>query len=217
MTKRPKTAEAIPPWVLWIAEHGFVAAVAIGLCGMLAVAAVSYWLDSRIERLEDRISQKPPKSYSPPNLDLYQAPEIAPEQIVAEHLVYVPMYSHVYFSGGRPFLLEATLSLRNPSPVAPAYVRSVHYYDTEGALIKEPLKDRLIMLKPLQTLEFVIAERDSSGGSGANFLVDWVETDASVEPLVEVVMVGAAGAQGISFRAVGMEVPRPNDRDPGER
>ncbi len=212
MAKRLKTQEEIPGWVLWVVEHGFVAVMAIIGSALLLIAGVAYWLDNRLDRLEGEISRKPPQSYAPPNLDAFQAPEVD-DQIVQKHSVYVPVYSHVYFGGGRPSLLEATLSIRNTSSVSPVYVQSVRYYNTEGELVKEPVK-QLIMLKPMQTLEFVIPQRDSSGGSGANFLVEWLETGDGAIALVEAVMVGNAGPQGISFKSEGVEVGELDKLDP---
>ncbi|MEM8866515.1 MAG: DUF3124 domain-containing protein, partial [Planctomycetota bacterium] len=173
MAGQPKSREEIPGWMLWLAEHGFAAVMSLGLCLLLIIGVIGYWLDNRLGQLEDRISQKPPKSYQPPDLEQLAATDFDDTQIVSEHLVYVPIYSHVYYGGGRPFLLEATLSIRNRSPIAPAYVRSVRYYNTDGELVNQPV-DRLIRLAPLQTLEFVVSERDSRGGSGANYLVEWV-------------------------------------------
>ena len=210
MTSKSKKQD-IPNWVLWIAERGFTVVLTIVIFVMISVAAGAYWLDHRIDRLADKISRKPPSSYSPPDLDAYKAPEFAPGQVVDNHSVYVPVYSHVYFDGGRPLLLEATLSIRNPSPKSPVYVQSVAYYDTEGEQVSEMVK-QTIMLKPLQTIEFVVPQRDNRGGSGANFLVEWAETDGSVEPIVEAVMIGNAGTIGTSFRAQGVEIPQPSAR-----
>ena len=40
---------------------------------------------------------------------------------------------------------------------------------------------------------------DSAGGSGANFIVEWVGEKQVSEPIVEAVMLSAESAQGISF------------------
>lgn len=205
MKRGQKNSDKVPRWALWFVDYGLAALMTIGLSGIILAAVAAYWIDSRINRLEDRLGQKPPQSYSPPDLDKYQATEFADDESVTEQLIYVPAYSHVYLGGGRPYLMETTLSVRNPSPNSSVYVRTVRYFDTEGKLLKK-LVDRLIELKPLQSIEFVIPQKDSSGGSGANFLVEWLEADDSVSPLVEAIMVGNAGAQGISFRTEGFQV-----------
>ena len=62
------------------------------------------------------------------------------------------------------------------------------------------LVDRLIRLKPLQTIEFLIERRDATGGSGANFIVVWhAPNERAHAPLIEAVMVGRSGTNAISF------------------
>jgi hypothetical protein len=124
----------------------------------------------------------------------------------------VPIYSHVYYDKGRPYLLEATLSIRNTDIQRPVYIRSVRYYDTKGELVKRYV-DRLIQLGPLETIEFLVEAHDTTGGSGANFIVEWLATDRIDEPLIEAVMVGSSGTQGISFSRSGLnlsDAPRPS-------
>ena len=72
-------------------------------------------------------------------------------------------------------------------------------------LVKAHL-DRTIKLAPLQTIEFLVERGDSSGGSGANFLVEWLGEQQTDKPLIEAVMVGAAGTQGICFGRMGIEI-----------
>ena len=61
-------------------------------------------------------------------------------------------------------------------------------------------------LDPLAVTEVVIPERDMAGGSGASFLVEWVAETAVSEPVIESVMIGTMGAQGISFVCPGRVV-----------
>ncbi len=118
-------------------------------------------------------------------------------------LVYVPVYSHIYYGDRElPLLLTATLSLRNTDPAKPITILRVDYYDTEGHLIRSYLTKPLT-LKPLASTRFVVRESDTKGGSGANFLVRWqAETEVNA-PLLEAVMIGATGQQGISFTSRG--------------
>jgi hypothetical protein len=63
-----------------------------------------------------------------------------------------------------------------------------------------------ITLKPMASTRFIVKESDSKGGSGANFLVEWrAETEVN-EPIMEGVMIGAAGQQGISFISRGKAI-----------
>ena len=117
--------------------------------------------------------------------------------------VYVPAYSHIY-SGNRerPFLLTVTASIRNIDPKNFIKVTVVDYYETQGKLLQRFL-DTEVTLKPLESVRYVIPEKDKAGGSGANFIVEW-EADSLVNPpIVETVMIGAQSQQGISFTSRG--------------
>ena len=95
------------------------------------------------------------------------------------------------------------LSVRNTDMTAPLYLSTVHYYDTNGKLSKKYV-DQLIRLEPLQTIEFLVERHDITGGSGANFILEWRATDAGVQaPFIEAVMVGRSGTNAISFVSPG--------------
>ncbi len=49
-------------------------------------------------------------------------------------------------------------------------------------------------------------ESDLRGGSGANFIVKWKADVPANRPIIEAVMIGARGQQGISFTSRGEEV-----------
>ena len=120
--------------------------------------------------------------------------------------LYVPAYSHIY-SGNResPFLLTVTLSIRNIDPNHQIKITLVDYYETQGKLVKKHV-NKPITLNPLESLRYVIAEKDKSGGSGANFIVEW-QSDKSVNPpIVESIMIGTQSQQGVSFTSRGKEV-----------
>ena len=169
------------------------------------VFAVGYYVDHLLTDLESQLVFVPPRDHAPPNLDEFDAGGVTPDQLPNQHSVYVPAYSHIYSQGGSPYQLETTLSIRNVNLESPIYVSSVKYFDTSGKLAST-FVDRLIKLEPLQTIEFLVERRDSSGGSGANFLVDWMAKPDVDHPLIETVMVGVSGTQGISFGRVGVEV-----------
>ncbi|MDJ0914193.1 MAG: DUF3124 domain-containing protein [Desulfobacterales bacterium] len=121
-------------------------------------------------------------------------------------ILYVPAYSHIY-SGNRenPFLLTVTLSIRNIDSRHQIKVTLVDYYETQGKLLKK-LIDKPITLNPLESLRYVIPERDKSGGSGANFLVEWQSDKLINPPIVESIMIGTQSTQGISFTSRGKEI-----------
>lgn len=117
--------------------------------------------------------------------------------------IYVPAYSHIY-SGDRerPFLLTVTVSIRNIDPKHFIKVTVVDYYETQGRLLKKFL-DTAITLKPLESVRYVIPEKDKAGGSGANFIVEWKSEKLVNPPIVETVMIGTQSQQGVSFTSRG--------------
>ncbi|WP_425396782.1 DUF3124 domain-containing protein [Aeoliella sp.] len=197
-----KKSERFPSWFLWIWERGFVGSIVILLILMAVVCGLAVYFDQRLSGIEEKVTYQPPRNYEPPDLKALLAENVDPDSIVTQRLVYVPIYSHVYYNQGRPYLLEATLSIRNTDLRNAVYVRSVRYYDTRGELAKTYV-DQPIRLGPLETIEFLVKAHDTTGGSGANFLVEWFSTDSINEPIIEAVMVGTNGAQGIAFSRSG--------------
>ena len=124
----------------------------------------------------------------------------------AGQTIYVPIYSHIY-SGlkGRPFSLAATLSIRNTDPKYPIMLVSVQFFDSDGKLLKEYL-DKPTELKAMASTRYIITEGDTTGGSGANFLVKWKSQNRVNPPLVEGVMIGTRSGQGISFVSRGQVI-----------
>lgn len=117
--------------------------------------------------------------------------------------VYVPVYSNV-FSGDKalPFNLANTLSIRNTDPQATIRVLAADYHDSDGKLLRE-YYEKPVVLGPLASTSIFIREKDTEGGFGAHFIVRW-QADAEVnQPIIECVMIGARGGQGISFVSPG--------------
>ena len=121
-------------------------------------------------------------------------------------IVYVPAYSHIY-SGDRerPFLLAVTLSIRNIDPKHKITINVVDYYETQGKLLQRYIKDSVV-LRPFESLRYVIPETDKSGGSGANFIVEWTSDKFVNPPIIESIMIGTQSQQGISFTSRGREI-----------
>jgi len=189
-----------PDWLLWFTEHGVRILILLAIAFMAFVYARSRTnTEQRLDAIEDTVQYELPRSYTPPNLDGYAATDVSVGSLPVHQAAYVPVYSHIYYDGGRPYLLETTLSIRNVDPKQPVYVSAVEYYDTHGKLSKKQV-DRLIKLNPLQTIEFLVERHDVTGGSGANFIVEWhAGTKDTHAPLIEAVMVGRSGTNAISF------------------
>jgi hypothetical protein len=136
-----------------------------------------------------------------------------PSLWAAEHLqltkgqtVYIPAYSHIYHGNREaPLLLSVTLSIRNTDPANALTVTAVNYHETEGALLKEYIKEPIV-LGPLGTERYIVPQRDSSGGSGANFIVEWHSEKPINPPIMETVMISTQSQLGISFTSRGQAI-----------
>lgn len=159
-----------------------MAAIALGSC-----QSGSPTLQSSAERMASR-----------------QTVTVDPTKVVMGQTLYVPIYSHVYHynSQENAINLSATLSIRNTDLKHSITITSVRYYGTEGQLIRQDVTQP-IELKPLASTDFFIAADDTSGGSGANFIVEWVADQTVYEPIIEAVMVSTSSSQGISFVSPG--------------
>ncbi|HPN99052.1 MAG TPA: DUF3124 domain-containing protein [Syntrophorhabdaceae bacterium] len=120
--------------------------------------------------------------------------------------IYVPAYSHIY-SGDQEhkMLLAVTLSIRNTDMKHSMRILSVDYYDTKGKLIRKYVGNP-VSLKALESTRYVVKYNDTSGGSGANFIVKWESAKAMNAPMVESIMIGAQTQQGISFTSKGQAI-----------
>ncbi len=118
------------------------------------------------------------------------------------HRVYVPVYSHVYHMQDNVYNLTNTLSIRNTDDAGELYITAAKYYDTKGKLVRDYV-DQTVRLPPLATLEYIIGVNDTTGGSGANFIVEWMSDKTVSEPIIECVMIGTQSQQGVSFISVG--------------
>jgi len=123
-------------------------------------------------------------------------------------LVYVPVYSHIYHGDQeRKYLLTGIVSIRNTDPDHAITITLADYYDSDGKVIRRYLP-KPITLNPMASTRFVVKESDTRGGSGANFLVRWEAKTEVNEPIMEAVMIGTAGQQGISFTSRGKPIKK---------
>jgi len=157
-------------------------------------------------------SEIPPESQSGPSQ--LRVVTVDERKIATGQTIYVPIYSHMYYEDQRRILnLAATLSIRNTDLTQPMIITSVRYYNTVGKLVKEYLL-RPVQLGALASTDVVIDLRDTSGGSGANFIVEWVAEKEISKPVVEAVMIGTESSQGISFISPGKVIKSRNNRKP---
>ena len=180
----------------WLTNKTFMAFFG-ALLALIIITLFSFInIASQVEDIDEKLKYMPPQTGTA---------EMSGKPVVAGQTVYVPIYSHIYAQGGKPFLLEATLSVRNTDPNEDITIAAVRYYDTNGNLIKDYL-EKTIRLKPLATAEFLVAQKKIEGGSGANFIVEWVSDTPVNEPVIESVMVGLNSQAGISFVRLGVAI-----------
>ncbi|ACK66151.1 conserved hypothetical protein [Rippkaea orientalis PCC 8801] len=142
---------------------------------------------------------------SPQNqIDQLQLVTLDTQKVVMGQTVYVPVYSHIYHfdQQNNPINLSATLSIRNTDMTHSIIITTVRYYDTKGQLIREFIRNP-VELKPLASTDVFIQTNDTTGGLGANFIVEWVALQTVYEPVIEAVMISTASSQGISFISPG--------------
>lgn len=121
--------------------------------------------------------------------------------------VYVPIYSDIYSdSRSQTTLLTATLSIRSTSLRDTTYINTIDYYNTDGKLVRSLIKNALV-LAPMQSIDYVIDRDDTSGGTGANFIVAW-GAQSDTRPLIQAVMIGTSGQHGLSFVTEGVSIKK---------
>ena len=115
--------------------------------------------------------------------------------------VYVPAYQSIAISKKpRRLPLTTTLSIRNTDPERQITIVSVKYFAANGYLIKN-LLEKPETMDPLAVMSFVPEEsKEKREEAETSFIVIWKAVGKEVSwPIIQAVMIGAAGQQGISF------------------
>ena len=119
--------------------------------------------------------------------------------------LYLPIYSHLYHGDvhsktGKPSetLVSTHVSIRNTDPKASFRIASARYYNTDGKLLREYLPQPQTV-PPLGTYELYVPRSDSSGGSGANFIIEWTAERPINAPLVEALHADIREARTLIF------------------
>lgn len=104
--------------------------------------------------------------------------------------LYLPVYSHLLYGNfGRngavsQVQLSALVSIRNTDAKRAIRVSSANYYSTQGKLLKNFIPTP-VAIPPFGTHELFVEQNDTSGGSGANFVIEWSAEAPVSPPLVE--------------------------------
>ena len=126
--------------------------------------------------------------------------------------VYVPAYQSIAVSKKpRRLALTTTLSIRNTDPERQITIVSVKYFAANGYLIKNLLENPETM-EPLAVMSFVPEEpKEKREEAETSFIVIWKAAGKEVSwPIIQAVMIGAAGQQGISFVCDGQVIRSAN-------
>ncbi len=112
---------------------------------------------------------------------------------------YLSVYSQIYsYSQHQKYNMTGMISLRNVSELDTIYITRADYFNTQGSKIRSYF-ERPIFILPMETIEIVIAQEDTEGGTGSNFLFEWKTPHKCPEPIFEGVMNSMQGTQGVSF------------------
>lgn len=121
-------------------------------------------------------------------------------------VLYLPIYSHMYYGDndkdGKPMqaLLSAHVSIRNTDPNMAVKLLYARYYNTGGKLVREYLPAAPMLIPPLGTHEIFVPRSDTSGGSGANFMIAWSAEAPANPPLVEALHSNVQPARTVTFQ-----------------
>jgi hypothetical protein len=162
----------------WLTNKTFLAFFGALFALLFITLMIVISVATQVEDIDEKLKYIPPQP---------KGAEISPKSVAAGQMVYVPVYSHIY------------------DPTEDITIASVRYYDTNGNLIKDYL-EKPMLLKPLATAEFLVAQKEIEGGSGANFMVKWVSDTKVNEPVIEAVMIGIEGQTSISFVRAGVAI-----------
>ncbi|ESQ16858.1 MAG: hypothetical protein N838_25140 [Thiohalocapsa sp. PB-PSB1] len=121
-------------------------------------------------------------------------------EVQAGEVIYVPVYTRIYQTEKKASKqpLSSTLAIHNVDPSSAIHITSVRYYDHAGAKLKDYI-DAPRSLGPFASANFVVDITEDRGGVGANFIVEWQAAEKVVSPIVEAIMIGGSGTQGLSF------------------
>jgi hypothetical protein len=113
-----------------------------------------------------------------------------PEAQSRGQTVYVPVYSEVRHgnlgAAGQPdrILMSILISVRNTDPNHAIRIVRANYYDTVGKLLGNYVT-QAVTVPPFGTSEFFVEQRETAGGSGANFAIEWDAAKAVSPPIIE--------------------------------
>jgi len=121
--------------------------------------------------------------------------------------VYVPAYSDIYYeSEDKKTYLTVILSLRNISFSDTLYFDKIEYYSSSGELLKRYI-DKVLVLRPMESMEYIVKASEKKGGAGANFVVSYqAKANLKNPPFIESIMMGNLDGYRFSFTSTSVPI-----------
>jgi len=129
-----------------------------------------------------------------------------------QHL-YLPIYAFIQYGNldnsgvARQLPVSSLVSIHNTDLDKPIRLLAARYYATDGKFLRNFVASPRI-LKPMETLEFLVERRDVVGGSGANFVIQWESEVPVSPPLVQALHVEMQTNRAIVFTTDAVLIPR---------
>ena len=129
-----------------------------------------------------------------------------------QHL-YLPIYAFIQYGNldnsgaARQLPVSSLVSIHNTDLDRPIKLLAARYYATDGKFLREFVTAPRV-LKPMETIEFLVERRDVVGGSGANFVIQWEAAVPVSPPLVQALHVELQTNRAIVFTTDAVLIPR---------
>ena len=129
-----------------------------------------------------------------------------------QHL-YLPIYAFIQYgdlnnSGAAKQLpVSSLVSIHNTDLDRPIRLIAARYYATDGKFLRNFVATPRV-LKPMETVEFLVERRDVVGGSGANFVIQWEAAAPVSPPLVQALHVEVQTNRAVVFTTDAVLIPR---------
>jgi hypothetical protein len=129
-----------------------------------------------------------------------------------QHL-YLPIYSVIQYGdldrsgAARELPVSSLVSIHNTDLEKPIRLLAARYFATDGKFLRNFVPSPRL-LKPMETVEFLVERRDVVGGSGANFVIQWDAATPVSPPLVQALHVELQTNRAIVFTTDAVLIPR---------
>ena len=129
-----------------------------------------------------------------------------------QHL-YLPIYAFIQYGNlekstpAKQLPVSALVSIHSTDLDKPIRLLYARYYSTEGKFPRNFVASPRV-LKPMETVEFLVERRDVVGGSGANFVIQREAAVPVSPPLVQALHIEMQTNRAIVFTTDAVLIPR---------